>query len=304
VRRFNVLKQEIAHLVAQDDAFGLTVRTPYTFNSLTLNDQWRFLDPRQKLTAFRRWLKHQIQQNIIGVSGSDPWFLHYIEKPYLTALDRTYDVVRKPWLAKKQEGYLGSKQQFLSSAFNRPIAAKKIELLAERSLTDLYGITNTMSTTVMRTLADGMIQGKSPREVARDLIRDVDNIGTNRAKLLAQTETIRAHAEGQLDAMEQLGVTEVGVAVEWTTSGKSTVCQKCKDLKGIVLKISEAHGLIPRHPRCACSFTPANVGEPTTGQIRTKQRIEAAIRRSTGHGNDTWPGAGVHIATSRPIGVV
>lgn len=38
--------------------------------------------------------------------------------------------------------------------------------------------------------------------------------------------TIRAHAEGQLDALEQMGVEEVGVMVEWSTAGDDRVCFK------------------------------------------------------------------------------
>lgn len=92
--------------------------------------------------------------------------------------------------------------------------------------------------------------------------------------------TIRAHAEGQLDALERLGVTSVGVAVEWSTAGDDRVCPLCRPLEGVVYKVSEAHGLLPRHPRCRCAFLPANVGESSTQQLKRKGEIEAAIRRS------------------------
>jgi len=92
--------------------------------------------------------------------------------------------------------------------------------------------------------------------------------------------TIRAHAEGQLDALEQMGVEKVGVMVEFSSTPDGRRCARCAALEGIVLKVKEAHGLIPVHPQCRCSYIPANVGEPTKDQVRGKQRIQQAIDRS------------------------
>lgn len=38
--------------------------------------------------------------------------------------------------------------------------------------------------------------------------------------------------------------------------------------------------MIPRHPNCRCAWVPANVGEPTDKQKRTRARIVAAIAQS------------------------
>jgi SPP1 gp7 family putative phage head morphogenesis protein len=122
----------------------------------------------------------------------------------------------------------------------------------------------------------------------------LQKIGINRARMIARTEIIRAHAEGQLDALEKLGVDKVGVMVEWSTAGDDRVCSLCMSLEGVVLKIKEARGLIPRHISCRCAFSPANVGEGPdatrrvnygegvidVGQVRGKKAIQASIRRS------------------------
>lgn len=91
---------------------------------------------------------------------------------------------------------------------------------------------------------------------------------------------IRAHAEGQLDSFKTLGVEEVGVAVEWATANDDKVCPKCQSLEGIVLKIDEARGLLPRHPNCRCAFLPANVGEVSDAQTRTQAGVEEALEES------------------------
>jgi SPP1 gp7 family putative phage head morphogenesis protein len=118
--------------------------------------------------------------------------------------------------------------------------------------------------------------------------------------LVARTEIVRAHAEGQLTAMEDMGVTDLGVAVEWDTAHDDRVCPKCADLQGIVVKTSEAHGLIPRHPNCRCSWIPANVGEGERGQTRGKGAIDEAITDSVGGEKTTWVGADASIDRDRP----
>jgi len=120
-----------------------------------------------------------------------------------------------------------------------------------------------------------------PREIAGLVSSRVAAIGKERAKALARTEIIRAHSEGQLDSLEQLGVEQVGVAVELATSGYN-VCEKCKKLNKVVLTLAEARGVIPVHPNCKCSWIPANVGEDHRGQKRNYSSIKNAIERSLG----------------------
>jgi hypothetical protein len=133
--------------------------------------------------------------------------------------------------------------------------------------------------------------------------------------VIARTEVIRAHAEGQLDALEELGVEELGVEVEWTVTEDSRLCPLCAALKGVVLTLDEAKGLLPRHPNCRCAFIPANVGEDEEGQLRSKSAIEKAIDKSIQaespkrpleeqRERSRWPGADTKIAKTRPEGIV
>ena len=113
-------------------------------------------------------------------------------------------------------------------------------------------------------LADGIVRGDSPRKVARDMSKKIDKITKTRAVTIARTETIRAHAEGQLHALEQLGVKKLGVDVEFTATMISQeppvfekrVCPRCRELFGKVFTIQESHGIIPVHPNCRCSWVP------------------------------------------------
>jgi DNA topoisomerase-1 len=111
--------------------------------------------------------------------------------------------------------------------------------------------------------------------------------------------------------MENLGVEKVGVAVEWSVSGlgetalgNPSPCPVCAPLEGIVMRLSEAHGLIPRHPNCMCTFVPANVGEDSEDQIDTQSGIERAIRDSLeeegGAEKSSWAGTEVEVDKARP----
>ncbi len=136
-----------------------------------------------------------------------------------------------------------------------PETREKVELLAGRTFDELENVTDDMANKLSRVLSDGLVQGKNPREIGLDIADEID-VSENRAQVIARTEIIRAHAEGQLEAFEKLGVDEVGVDVEWSTAGDLRVCPECAELEGTVYSIEDAHGLIPYHPQCRCSFLP------------------------------------------------
>lgn len=277
-----------------------------TNNELTINDAWQFNSNPDKIEAFRNWLQSQLAY----VSGERPtdndWWNEYILQGYAKGAGRAYQDVKNAGQWNKEQGafYSGTKEEFLRSSFAQPAQREKVKLLTSRVFTDLKGITDTMSQQLVRTLADGLVTGMGPRQLAKELSDRVDKIGITRANAMARTEIIRAHAEGQLDAFKNMGVEEIGVAVEWSTAGFN-VCPKCQALQGIVLKVDEAHGMIPRHPNCKCSFIPANVGESKKDQIDTKTRIEAAIRASIGKDKkDKWVGASLSVSKKRPESLV
>lgn len=254
------------------------------WSSLVGNTRWMFLTQEQQLEQFKQWLQSQLLIEVLtkGTDYKDYWLTKYISDAYEKGMGRAFDDVRKPALAQRLDFYAGTKKEFLDSSFRRPVAANRVKLLASRTLTDLQGVTDAMAQAMSRELVDGMIKGESPRVVARNITKHVDNIGKKRALMIARTETVRAHNEGALDALETLGVTDIGVMVEWSTAKDFRVCPECRALQGIVIKVSEARKQVPlpRHPNCRCSYVPANVGESRKGQIRGKGRIEAAIDRS------------------------
>lgn len=257
-RRFGALRKAIKDLVEIEDAFGLRERpNPFslTGNQLTTNNRWRFLTDPEKTRSFRSWLKGRIDTGILeldelGVDPKAPWTATYIESAYKKGITRSFLNGRKSVLAVDSDFFLGTKDEFLRSAFGSAEAVQKLELLSTRTFEQLKGVTAQMGADLNRILSDGLAQGIGPREIARNLSNGVSRLERTRANAIARTEIIHAHAEGQLDSFERMGVEEVGILVEFSTAGDDLVCPLCLPLEGVVFKVRESRGIIPRHPNC------------------------------------------------------
>jgi SPP1 gp7 family putative phage head morphogenesis protein len=247
LKRFNRLRASIIRTVDAEDSFGLKPR------SIAFNESWRYLSDPEKVRAFRSWLEKEIGDLILNRSLNE-LLQKYVEEGFKKGAGRAFTQVRG---TGDSDFYNGSQAEFLRSAFGQPVAIEKVQLLLDRVFTDLKGVTDAMATAIQRALLDGLVQGKGPREIARDLAKHVDNIGKRRAELVARTTVISVHAEGQLIALKNLGVDEVGVLVEWLTAGDGRVCVLCSDMEGKTFTIEEASGKIPMHPACRCAFAPS-----------------------------------------------
>lgn len=273
---------------------GRIVKYLVVDNELALNatpTQMRFATSPEKLKAFQTWIKQELKDELL--SDEQAW-ARYIQQGFLRGSGRAFDDAKS---AKRAAGAKQSEArgEFLRDTFGRAETREKAQLLASRSFTDLENVTEDMATKMGRVLTDGLVSGANPRALAADL-EDVLDSGRNRAETIARTEIVRAHSEGQLDAFERLGVEEIGVMVEWSTAGDDRVCDACSELEGIVLRVAEAHGMIPRHPNCRCAFVPANVGEDDEDQIRGKAAIERVLGET-----DTEPGADISRTRPRSI---
>lgn len=260
-RRFKKLAADIVKLVDEEDCFGL--KPSPTIRSLIGNVKHQFAFDRdeEKIKAFNKWFKQQVDAGILGVDGDvdpdKPWTADYVHSAYRKGVVNAYAATHKKLLSKGLDFYQGSQSQFLKDAFGQPESMSKLRLLATRSYEKLKGITADMSADISRVLTLGMANGKHPREIAAELKKTVEDMDSVRASRLARTEIIHAHAEGQLDSFERLGVEDVGVEAEWSTAGDRRVCPRCNEMAGNTYKVKQAHGLIPLHPNCRCSWIPA-----------------------------------------------
>ena len=277
-RRFLRLANALYNLVAVEDAFGLA--------KITTNTRWKFATAADKMKAFDTWLDGQIKAGVLsedGNGGNTATGAKYVRSAYRTGIVNTFRKIRKQEQKGKMTpvtGYAGSEDQFLKDTFDASESVQKMQLLGTRVYSALKDVSSTMDAKITRILSQGIADGKNPRELGRQLQKEVSSLGKVRANRIARTEIIHAHAEAQLDAFDALQVEQIQVMAEWSTAGDDKVCPMCNELTGVVLTPKEARGLLPRHPNCRCSWVPADVGESTKGQQRSKEAVQGAINRS------------------------
>lgn len=273
LKRFHA---ELIKLIVEEDAFGLK-------RAIAFNQRFAFESTAAKRDEFVKWVEEKLGPVVDAADTAnleDAYFHKFIQDGYVRGAGRAYDDTRKlERFSGRLEQYQGGKREFLNLALNSPESIEKLKVLASRTFDDLVGMTGALKTQLSRSLLDGMARGMNPRDVAKEMTKNM-GMAYRRAELIARTEIIRAHAEGSLDALENLGVDEIGVMVEWSTAGDSRVCELCASLEGTIFKTSEAHGMFPRHPACRCTPIPANIGEDKRGQVRGKEKVTKSIEES------------------------
>lgn len=253
VRRFKKLKRAIRE-VFDEDGLGLKTNAP----------RFDFTRSGDKVDAFMQWLQQQERQGVLEVmrgtpllsSGSRSWQDVYIASAYQKGLAQAANNM-------KGQG-VDVQDSYIDSAFFRPMHADRAGLIFTRSFSDLRGITNAMDTRISRTLSQGIIDGLGVQEIARNILDDVDSVGIVRARMLARTEVINAHAEASLNTYTEAGLEGVKVQAEFTTAGDNAVCPQCAELENAdkfglgagVYPIEASHGIIPVHPNCRCAWLP------------------------------------------------
>jgi SPP1 gp7 family putative phage head morphogenesis protein len=260
--RFGRLRKAVKEFILVHDALGLKRQTQPK-GALSLLDaplppsmrqrQYAFLTDDKKLAAFQAWLRQQIGQDIT-VSG--PWTNQYIESAYKKGVLNAYLAAKRDQLAAQGDFAQMSQEQFLRDSF-APDGASKVALLATRAWENMRGVTDTIGTQMNQILSQGMIDGSGAQDIADEMTDKIDSLTDTRALVIARTELIHSHAEGQLDSFEELGVQQLGVDVEWSVTEDGRQCPECEDMDGKTFTVDDARGLIPLHPNCRCSWIPA-----------------------------------------------
>lgn len=250
--RLLAVGRRAATFIDDEDAFGLKGHQPFVFNE---PKQFQFQQDPEKIAAFLAWLQGEIAKGVLESEKplEDNWLNGFVGSAYKKGVVRAFTEAKPAGLAKPLF-YAGKKAQFLESSFAAPEAVSKLKLIYTRSYNQLKGITDDMAGKISRVLADGLAHGTGPLKISRNLLDEVEGISRKRAELLARTEIIYAHAEGQLDSLEALGLDNIRLSVEWMTAGNP--CPKCAVYAGQVFTIKEARGLIPLHPNCRCAWSP------------------------------------------------
>lgn len=218
------------------------VSTPGRFN---------FPSDAKKLEAFSGWLREAMDGGILEVELDDAgnvvrragWQQTFVDRAYAKGVSHADAQLR----AAGAE--VAPRFDDVQRTLQLPIHQEKLELLYSRNFRELKGVTDAAGQQMSRTLSEGLARGVNPRRTASILNGRVDAVGLHRSRVIARTETIRAHAEATLTRFEQSGVTEVTAKAELATAGDVRVCPFCVGLEGEVFPIEEARNVIPVHPQ-------------------------------------------------------
>ena len=277
--RFRALTRAIKKKIVDDDCFGLTT-SEFTVTTMAMRE-FDFPRSADKVESFMEWLREQtditiLERNQIGRGVEKAWTDLYIQSAYQKGIYRGRQELQNagypvPPIVEATGTVAGG----IAAAFNQPFHIDRVGLMYSRTYTGLQGITAEMDLQISRILAQGIADGRHPRELARLITRTVsgpggdlaitDSLGRyipaeRRAKMLARTDMIRAHHEANMQEYRNYGALGIRVKAEFVTAGDGRVCVICQGYEfqsqAKPFTLDEVQGLIPVHPNCRCIAIP------------------------------------------------
>lgn len=278
-RRFRRITSAINQAIVVKDVFGLTQTefkvTTYA-NDIPIPSTGAFDFPtnQQKIDEFMIWINQLIADELLEVKEyqqlgkpiSGSWTNQYV----LDSYQRGVQAARNTLIGYGYDIPTLSASGGISAVMSVPFHMDRVGVLFARVFSDLKGITAAMDSQISKVLAQGMIDGKGPRAIAKMLLQTIvggedalgitDTLGRfisgkRRAEMLARTEVIRAHHQATIQEYENWGVAGVNVVAEWVTAGYN-VCPECQKLEGKTFTLAEIRPMLPKHPHCRCTTIP------------------------------------------------
>lgn len=213
----------------------------------------------QRVDAFIDWLVDQHNAGLLSTTDRDAaprrtahWAGPYVRQAYAQGVRRARQELERRGVRQTDGGDAPGEEAAAAAGVAAllllPVHADGLDTQWGRTWAELRNVVETVETQVRRVLTDGLGRSDDRRDLTGAVNDRVDTVGVHRARLIARTETVRAHAEAQLSEMERQGVDEVGAEVEFRTARDSRVCPICRELEGATFGVDEARGIIPVHP--------------------------------------------------------
>ena len=275
--RFRVIKTAIRRAVVDLDVFGLQ-DPEITANVLTADEALARIQARQfafprtadKVDGFMQWLEDTQKRTVLaGMDqvplmevirrpgrrpGKEAWSDIYVHSAYSKGILRGRQELKNAGVAVPKMEF--DDTDYLRHSFNQPIHAERLGVAYTRTYNELKGVTQAMDQQISRVLAEGLGSGLNPRVIARNMMDRVDKIGLPRAKMIAHTETMRAHHKANMGEYKQAQIEGIGVMAEWRTALDDKVCEECAPLERKRFTMEEAEDLLPAHVFCRCVAVP------------------------------------------------
>ncbi len=124
------------------------------------------------------------------------------------------------------------------------------EIIRERNLAALKGITDDMAKNIKSELSEGILKGEDMRRLSKR-VAEATGVPMQRARVMARTETMFAFNHAKDEEFRKYGVEKV----EWVAALDERMCPQCGKYHGKVWPIDEAPDC-PAHPNCRCTTIP------------------------------------------------
>ena len=160
---------------------------------------------------------------------------------------------------------MNNKGQVLT--FKEPTYEQELDALVNNNLQYVQNITEEQRKIILDEIAKGIKQGLSFQKIGENIIKRIEDFTINRAVLIANTETLRAHSYAQEKTMRDNGITKY----QWISANDNrtapldkslhghifefgnTSTMEWRDTKGKTHEISKSPMPVrDTHPRCRC----------------------------------------------------
>ena len=261
-KQYNSLKEAITEYAVTENRLGAVEATTSRDIDITAlvepKKKYIYSDSAARVEDFTRWLDQQVADGILASSrtvegivgyGNQLWSDVFIYSAYQQGIQQARTDLKNSGIELPDLGPA-------AVAFNRPFHANRVALLYTRSFNGMRGVTEAMKSQMAAVLATGIAEGRSPYDIAYKLRDRVDKIGITRSRLIARTETVRAHNEGSLNEYEALeGIVGEPIMVQWWTALDERVRATHQERHGRVYTLERARELVGE-PNCRCALLP------------------------------------------------
>lgn len=252
-RRFRNLRGAVRVTIVENDALRLNTpdgpRHPRDLVNVEPAETFDFPtdDQAEKIEAFDRWFERASGEAILEpLSREDIRQGRHYTSPHMRTSYENGIEWADSQMSKAGFDVGGNDIDVVTQLPQHKEALRTVYL---RSYSQLEGITTGMQSDLSRILSDEMRRGAGSREIAREITGEMRSIENTRAKVLARTEVMNAHAQATGQRYKQFGVELVDILT-------FDPCDRCAGWAADnPHPVDEVQGAMPFHPNCVCAMT-------------------------------------------------
>lgn len=266
-KEFSRLQSSVWDQVVTQDSFGLRDIKPLSFNT-----RWKHLTLDQQVDNFKEFLSQEFNKTLLRTDprSNEIWLGQFAKAGYQRGILRSYADTHRLRRALKPMWYQAQQQQFMRTVLASQEGRAKERVVVTRVADNVKGVADEISKNCTRILLQGLTQRLQPKALGHKLINEIKGIrqplpnrrkslvanarrgNDARAASIVYTDLAYAHSEGQLDALDEMGLEDVTVFAEWVTGDNP--CPDCEEMESTIWTLEDAYGILPLHPFCQCSW--------------------------------------------------